>query len=202
MARHPLRMTTPLLLLPLKNPVEVILLLVVTSWIDRLSVITALVCSARLPRSCLALSDPKATSRFGSFSAIREGELGLLDNDGALEPLQHSEVSNSHFSTFLCEEVGFALGQKEVYQSSRKASKAIIPVKMNVNIEGADRIVGEYLIYRGFTQTLQSLESESHRDRTKKFEVIRIVEVRPKISLTASHHIDSIPHNVTLTLSY
>eukprot|EP01039_Chlorochromonas_danica_P011045 gene11045-12301_t len=47
---------------------------------------------------------------------------------------------------------------------------------MNVNIEGADRIVGEYLIYRGFTQTLQSLESESHRDRTKKFEVIRIVE--------------------------
>eukprot|EP01031_Cornospumella_fuschlensis_P025261 gene25262-30505_t len=47
---------------------------------------------------------------------------------------------------------------------------------MNVNIEGADKIVAEYLIYRGFTQTLQTLEGEMSRDRTKKFEVSRIVE--------------------------
>eukprot|EP00601_Ochromonadales_sp_CCMP2298_P025086 CAMPEP_0173270776 /NCGR_PEP_ID=MMETSP1143-20121109/434_1 /TAXON_ID=483371 /ORGANISM="non described non described, Strain CCMP2298" /LENGTH=355 /DNA_ID=CAMNT_0014207237 /DNA_START=21 /DNA_END=1085 /DNA_ORIENTATION=+ len=47
---------------------------------------------------------------------------------------------------------------------------------MNANISGADGIVAEYLIYRGFTQTFQSLELERVRDRTKRFEVVRIVE--------------------------
>ncbi len=71
---------------------------------------------------------------------------------------------------------------------------------MNVNITGTDSMVGEYLICksyqltadilrffiffvsirhidRGFTQTFQSLEQEKNRDRTKRFEVFKIVEV-------------------------
>lgn len=70
---------------------------------------------------------------------------------------------------------------------------------MNVNISGTDGMVGEYLICkisarnywsffckililtslldRGFTQTFQSLEQEKNKDRTKKFEVFKIVEV-------------------------
>lgn len=47
---------------------------------------------------------------------------------------------------------------------------------MNIDIAGTDSIIGEYLIYRGFTQTFQSLELERGRDRTKRFEVSKIVE--------------------------
>ena len=46
-----------------------------------------------------------------------------------------------------------------------------------MNIPAADSMVGEYLIYRGFTQTYKALESEKNRDKTKQFEVARIVEV-------------------------
>ena len=46
-----------------------------------------------------------------------------------------------------------------------------------MNIPAADNMVGEYLIYRGFTQTYKALESEKNRDKTKQFEVARIVEV-------------------------
>ena len=65
---------------------------------------------------------------------------------------------------------------------------------MSVNISGTDSMVGEYLICklfcmvrllglfamsvdRGFTQTFQCLEVEKNRDKTKRFEVSRIVEV-------------------------
>lgn len=48
-----------------------------------------------------------------------------------------------------------------------------------MNIPAADSMVGEYLIYRGFTQTYKALESEKNRDKTKQFEVARIVEVLP-----------------------
>jgi hypothetical protein len=34
-----------------------------------------------------------------------------------------------------------------------------------------------FYLDRGFTQTFQCLELEKHRDRTKRFEVSRIVEV-------------------------
>eukprot|EP01038_Epipyxis_sp_PR26KG_P004560 gene4560-6432_t len=47
---------------------------------------------------------------------------------------------------------------------------------MNLNLTGTDGMVGEYLIYRGFTQTFQCLESEKNKDRTKRFEINRIVE--------------------------
>lgn len=47
---------------------------------------------------------------------------------------------------------------------------------MNVDISGVDAMVSEYLIYRGFTKTFQSLEYEKGKDRIKKFEVSRIVE--------------------------
>lgn len=47
---------------------------------------------------------------------------------------------------------------------------------MNSNISSIDQIVGEYLIYRGFTQTFRSLEAEKGRDRVKQFEGGRIVE--------------------------
>lgn len=45
-----------------------------------------------------------------------------------------------------------------------------------MNIPAADSMVGEYLIYRGFTQTYKNLESEKNKDKTKQFEVTRIVE--------------------------
>ena len=48
---------------------------------------------------------------------------------------------------------------------------------MSINIAATDSMVGEYLIYRGFTQTFQSLEVERNRDKVKRFEVTRIVEV-------------------------
>lgn len=47
---------------------------------------------------------------------------------------------------------------------------------MSINIAATDSMVGEYLIYRGFTQTFQSLEVERNRDKVKRFEVTRIVE--------------------------
>lgn len=47
---------------------------------------------------------------------------------------------------------------------------------LNANISAADTTVGEYLIYRGFTQSFQCLENEKQRDRTKRFEVSRVVE--------------------------
>jgi hypothetical protein len=51
-------------------------------------------------------------------------------------------------------------------------------MNMNFNVAGADTIVSEYLLYRGFTQSFQCLEVEKGRDRTKKFEVTKIVDVR------------------------
>jgi len=47
---------------------------------------------------------------------------------------------------------------------------------MNINLLSTDSMVGEYLIYRGFTSTFQSLEAEKSRDRTKRFEVSKLVE--------------------------
>eukprot|EP01040_Poterioochromonas_malhamensis_P000496 gene496-529_t len=47
---------------------------------------------------------------------------------------------------------------------------------LNANISSADTTVGEYLIYRGFTQSFQCLENEKQRDRTKRFEVFRVVD--------------------------
>jgi hypothetical protein len=44
------------------------------------------------------------------------------------------------------------------------------------NITAADQIVGEYLIYRGFTQSFRSLEAEKARDKTKHFESSRIID--------------------------
>mmetsp|Transcript_8567 Transcript_8567/g.11931 ORF Transcript_8567/g.11931 Transcript_8567/m.11931 type:complete len:390 (-) Transcript_8567:2703-3872(-) len=43
-------------------------------------------------------------------------------------------------------------------------------------IIGSDNMVAEYLLYRGFTQTFQSFESEKSKDKTKRFDVSRIVE--------------------------
>lgn len=43
-------------------------------------------------------------------------------------------------------------------------------------IPNVDEMVLEYLIYRGFTSTYKSLVSEKSKDRTKQFEVTRIVE--------------------------
>jgi hypothetical protein len=45
------------------------------------------------------------------------------------------------------------------------------------NIVAADQMVGEYLIFRGFTQSFRSLEAERSRDKTKHFEAVRIVDV-------------------------
>jgi hypothetical protein len=53
---------------------------------------------------------------------------------------------------------------------------------MSINIPSVDSMVGEYLIYRGFTQTFQSLEVERNRDRTKRFEVTRVVDVSQPVS--------------------
>jgi len=47
---------------------------------------------------------------------------------------------------------------------------------MNINLLSTDSMVGEYLIYRGFTSTFQSLEAEKSKDRTKRFEVSKLVE--------------------------
>lgn len=47
---------------------------------------------------------------------------------------------------------------------------------MNIDVSGTDAMVSEYLIYRGFTRTFQSLEFEKSKDRIKRFEVSRIVE--------------------------
>ena len=47
-----------------------------------------------------------------------------------------------------------------------------------MNITAVDQMVAEYLVYRGFTQSFRSLEVEKAKDRTKQFEVARIVEVR------------------------
>eukprot|EP01036_Dinobryon_divergens_P026042 gene26040-34644_t len=44
------------------------------------------------------------------------------------------------------------------------------------SITGSDNMVAEYLLYRGFTQTFQVFESEKNRDKTKRFDVSRIVE--------------------------
>lgn len=46
------------------------------------------------------------------------------------------------------------------------------------NINAADQLLGEYLIYRGFTQSFRSLESERAKDKTKLFDSSKIVEVR------------------------
>jgi hypothetical protein len=45
-----------------------------------------------------------------------------------------------------------------------------------MNIAASDSIVGEYLIYRGFTQSYKSFESDRRRDKTQRFEVSCIVE--------------------------
>jgi hypothetical protein len=47
---------------------------------------------------------------------------------------------------------------------------------MNVDIGGTDSLVSEYLIFRGFTSTFQSLESELKSDRLKAFEVNSLVD--------------------------
>lgn len=45
-----------------------------------------------------------------------------------------------------------------------------------MNISASDSIVSEYLIFRGFTHTYKSLETERRRDKTKAFEVLGIVD--------------------------
>lgn len=45
-----------------------------------------------------------------------------------------------------------------------------------MNIPGADSIVEEYLIHRGFTKTFRCLQKEIAEDRTKGFNATRIVE--------------------------
>ena len=52
-----------------------------------------------------------------------------------------------------------------------------------MNITAVDQMVAEYLVYRGFTQSFRSLEVEKAKDRTKQFEVARIVEVRLHFSI-------------------
>lgn len=45
-----------------------------------------------------------------------------------------------------------------------------------MNVQGADSIVEEYLIHRGFTKTFRCLQKEISEDRTKGFNATRIVE--------------------------
>lgn len=45
------------------------------------------------------------------------------------------------------------------------------------NFSAVDQIVGEYLIYRGFTQTFRSFEGERIRDKARSFDVSKLIEV-------------------------
>jgi hypothetical protein len=54
--------------------------------------------------------------------------------------------------------------------------KTIHIATMKTDISSADCLVEEYLIYRGFTQSFRSFHAEKAYDKTKNFEVSRIVE--------------------------
>lgn len=64
---------------------------------------------------------------------------------------------------------------------------------MNINLSSTDNMVGEYLIYRGFTNTFQNLEIEKNKDRIKRFEVSKIVD-----NIFTNLHNDNIEGFITL----
>ena len=68
-----------------------------------------------------------------------------------------------------------------------------------MNVNSGDSIVAEYLIYRGFTQTFRSLESERRRDKTKQYEAIGIVEVRSDLLVISQIILESIPFLIFLS---
>ena len=43
-------------------------------------------------------------------------------------------------------------------------------------LSNTDAMVGEYLIYRGFNNTFKTFDNERHKDKTKQFEIDKIVE--------------------------
>lgn len=45
-----------------------------------------------------------------------------------------------------------------------------------MDIVASDTLVSEYLIYRGFTNTYKSLETEKRKDKTRQFDVAAIVD--------------------------
>jgi hypothetical protein len=43
-------------------------------------------------------------------------------------------------------------------------------------VASSDALVEEYLLYRGFTQCFRTFQIEKNSDRTKNFEVVKIVD--------------------------
>ena len=49
-------------------------------------------------------------------------------------------------------------------------------ISANMEIKTADMICAEYLLYRGYTQSLAALTKEMEKDRLKQFDSVKIVD--------------------------